>query len=295
MSESTKSIKLKPRKNLPKIQQKAPEPIQEKPPEDLDLVYGKHSVLSLLNSDRQINRIWVTAKMHYDPRFYSLLTSAKAKGTIIDEVEMLRLSQITDNANHQGIAAQVSPYVYTELEDLITQAKSQKEAPVIVILDGINDPQNLGAIIRSTEAIGAQGVIIPQRRAAAITSAVVKAAAGALEHLPVARVVNLSRALEQLKEAGFWIYGTVSDNGKPIQSIDSKGPIGLVIGSEGKGLSLLTQRYCDVLVSIPLLGKTPSLNASVATAIALYEVYRQRSMDKLYLESVLENTFQKER
>jgi 23S rRNA (guanosine2251-2'-O)-methyltransferase len=295
MSESTKSIKLKPRKNLPKIQQKAPELLQEKPPEDLDLAYGKHSVLSLLNSDRQINRIWVTAKMHYDPRFYSLLTAAKAKGTIIDEVEMLRLSQITNNANHQGIAAQVSPYVYTELEDLITQAKSQKEAPVIVILDGINDPQNLGAIIRSTEAIGAQGVIIPQRRAAGITSAVVKAAAGALEYLPVARVVNLSRALEQLKEAGFWIYGTVSDNGKPIQSIDSKGPIGLVIGSEGKGLSLLTQRYCDVLVSIPLLGKTPSLNASVATAIALYEVYRQRSMDKLYLESVLENTFQKER
>ncbi len=279
MTESTKSIKLKPRKNLPKIQPKAP---SEKPPADQDLVYGKHSVLSLLNSDRQINRIWVTPKMHYDPRFYSLLTAAKAKGTIIDEVEMLRLSQITENANHQGIAAQVSPYVYTELEDLITQAKSQKEAPVIVILDGINDPQNLGAIIRSTEALGAQGVIIPQRRAAGITSAVVKAAAGALEHLPVTRVVNLSRALEQLKEAGFWIYGTVSDHGKSIQTIDSKGPIGIVIGSEGKGLSLLTQRYCDVLVSIPLLGKTPSLNASVAAAIALYEVERQRLMAKVY-------------
>jgi 23S rRNA (guanosine2251-2'-O)-methyltransferase len=293
MSEYTKNLKLKPRKNFPKPQT----PVQEttpNPPEDLDLVYGKHSVLSLLNSDRQINRIWVTEKLHYDPRFYSLLTAAKSRGTIIDEVEMLRLSQITNNGNHQGIAAQVSPYVYTELEDLITKAKSQKEAPVIVILDGINDPQNLGAIIRSTEALGAQGVIIPQRRAAGITSAVVKAAAGALEHLSVARVVNLSRALEQLKEAGFWIYGTVADQGQPLEAIDSKGPIGLVIGSEGKGLSLLTQRYCDVLVSIPLLGKTPSLNASVATAIALYEVNRQRSMDKVYLESVLENTFQTE-
>jgi len=224
-----------------------------------------------------------------------LISEAKARGTIIDEVEITRLSQITHNGNHQGIAAQVSPYEYTDLGDLIDQAKSKSEAPVIVILDGINDPQNLGAIIRTTEAIGAQGVIIPQRRAAGITSGVVKAAAGALEHLPVARVVNLSRALEQLKEAGFWIYGTVAGKNKLIQDVDSKGPIGLVIGSEGQGLSLLTQRYCDVLVSIPLAGKTPSLNASVAAAIALYEIYRQRWVDKFYLESVLENTFQKEK
>jgi len=310
MSEANKSIKLRTKKRLPQpgksVEERRPpesrkpieprksveasKPVEE---EDVDIIYGKHSVLSLLGSDRQINRIWVTTKLHYDPRFYSLICDAKSRGTIINEVEVLRLSQITDNGNHQGIAAQVSPYAYTELADLITKAKSEKEAPVIVILDGINDPQNLGAIIRSTEAMGAQGVIIPQRRAAGITSSVVKAAAGALEHLPVARVVNLSRALEQLKEAGFWIYGTVADNGKPIQSIDSKSPVGLVIGSEGQGLSLLTQRYCDVLVSIPLSGKTPSLNASVATAIALYEIYRQRSVDKFHLESVLNDTFPK--
>ncbi|ELR97941.1 23S rRNA (guanosine(2251)-2'-O)-methyltransferase RlmB [Gloeocapsa sp. PCC 73106] len=267
---------------------------QEKETEDLDLIYGRHPVISLLNSDRQVNRIWITAKLHYDPRFYPLISTAKTKGTVIDEVEMSRLDYITHNANHQGIAAQVSPYVYTELEDLIIQAKAKSDAPVLVILDGINDPQNLGAIIRSTEAMGAQGVIIPQRRAAGITSAVVKTAAGALEHLSVARVVNLSRALEQLKEAGFWIYGTSCENGKLLQETEITGAIGLVVGSEAEGLSLLTQRYCDVLISIPLSGKTPSLNASVATAIALYEIYRQRSTDKLYLKSVPENTFQKE-
>jgi 23S rRNA (guanosine2251-2'-O)-methyltransferase len=267
-----KTIKLK-NKPKPKIT------IVNQEPEDIDLVYGRHSVLSLLKSDRQINRIWVSPKLHYDSRFYALISAAKARGTVIDEVEIGRISQITNNANHQGIAAQVSPYVYTELPDLITQAKAKSESPVLVILDGINDPQNLGAIIRTTEAIGAQGVIIPQRRAAGITSAVVKAAAGALEHLPVARVVNLSRALEDLKQAGFWLYGTVVGSQKTLKDIDSKGPVGLVIGSEGEGLSLLTQRCCDVLVSIPLEGKTPSLNASVATAIALYEIYRQRNSE----------------
>lgn len=287
MTQRPKTVRLK-------TQGKLKPRIQEKSTEDLDLIYGRHSVLALLDSDRQINRIWVTSKLHYDPRFYPLLCKAKSHGTVVDEVEMSRLDQITHKANHQGIAAQVSPYVYTELEDLINQAKTKSETPVLVILDGINDPQNLGAIIRTTEAMGAQGVIIPQRRAAGITSAVVKTAAGALEHLPVARVVNLSRALEQLKEAGFWIYGTVSENGKLLQQTEINGPIGLVIGSEGEGLSLLTQRSCDFLVSIPLAGKTPSLNASVATAIALYEICRQRLGDKLYLETVSENTFQKE-
>lgn len=251
--------------------------------DDKDLVYGRHSALSMLNSDRQINRVWITEKLRYQSQFCSLLMGAKAKGAVIDEVSVERLTQITQGGNHQGIALQVAAYNYTELPDLITKAKADSDSPLIVIADGITDPHNLGAIIRTTEAFGAHGVIIPQRRAAGITSTVMKVASGALSNLPVVRVVNLSRALEDLKQAGFWIYGTTAQGGSPIQTLEFKGPIGLVVGSEGQGLSLLTQRHCDVMISIPLSGKTPSLNASVAAAIALYEVYRQRGTDKIYL------------
>jgi 23S rRNA (guanosine2251-2'-O)-methyltransferase len=170
----------------------------------------------------------------------------------------------------------MSPYDYIELADLIEKAKGKSRHPVIVIAEGITDPHNLGAIIRTAEAMGCQGVVIPQRRAAGVTSTVMKVAAEALEYLPVARVVNLNRALEELKAAGFWLYGTAAKTGKSLHTINLTGAIGLVVGSEGEGLSLLTQKSCDELVSIPLAGKTPSLNASVAAGMALYEVYRQR-------------------
>ncbi|MGK7942007.1 MAG: 23S rRNA (guanosine(2251)-2'-O)-methyltransferase RlmB [Crocosphaera sp.] len=252
---------------------------------DDDLIYGRHSVLAALESDRQLNRVWITNRLHYDPRFHNLVQESKAKGTVIDEVSLQRLSQITNGANHQGIAAQVAPYTYHELNELIAQAKANSDEPVIVIADGISDPHNLGAIIRTAEAMGCQGLIIPQRRAASVTSTVTKVAAGALESFPVARVVNLSRALETLKAEGFWLYGTVAEGGKRLQDFNFRGAVGLVIGSEGSGLSLLTQRCCDELVSIPLEGKTPSLNASVAAAINLYEIYRQRWSEKVYLSS----------
>ncbi len=249
----------------------------ESPTEETDIIYGKHSVLAALENNRQLNKVWILSRMRYDNRFCDLLTEAKSKGTTIDEVEIKRLSQITKGANHQGVAAQVAPYSYLELGELITQAKANHKAPIIVIIDGIEDPQNLGAIIRTAEAMGTQGIIIPQRRAAGVTSTVMKVAAGALEYLPVARVINLSRALEELKQAGFWIYGTVANNGTLMHSMDLEGAMGLVIGSEDKGLSLLTQKACDFLVSIPLFGKTPSLNASVAAAMALYEIRRPRN------------------
>jgi 23S rRNA (guanosine2251-2'-O)-methyltransferase len=270
---------------------RSPKPNLISPPIDLppeeeespDIVYGRHPVLAVLESDRQLNRVWITTKLRYDPRFHSLLTTAKAKGAVIDEVDSQRLNQLTQNANHQGVAAQVAPYAYLDLNDLIAQAKAKVSDPVIVIIDGITDPHNLGAIIRTTEAIGAQGLVLPQRRTAGVTSTVMKVAAGALEHLSIARVVNLSRALEDLKAAGFWIYGTASENGKLLHKIDLRGAIGLVVGSEGEGLSLLTQRNCDELISIPIGGKTPSFNASIASAIALYEIYRQRWSEKLHL------------
>lgn len=262
--------------------------------EDTDLIYGRHPVLAALENQRQLNRVWILPQLRYDPRFHSLLLQAKANGTIIDEVEPRRLSQITEGANHQGVAAQIAPYPYQDLADLIKNAKSTAEQPVLLVCDGINDPHNLGAIIRTAEALGAQGLIIPQRRAVGVTSTVVKVAAGALETFPIARVVNLSRALEDLKAAGFWIYGMAAGNGKLLHTVQFTGPIVLVVGSEGSGLSLLTQRCCDVLVSIPLQGKTPSLNASVATAMTLYETYRQRWSNILYLDTLPKDTFKKE-
>jgi len=268
-----------------KIEKRHSEPqSEEQESKDDDLIYGRHTVLAALNAGHQLNRIWVIPRLRHDGRFHGLLVQAKDNGAAIDEVDDLRISQITNGANHQGIAAQISPYTYLELPDLITQSKNQTDSPVLVILDGITDPQNLGSIIRTTEAMGAQGLVIPQRRAVGITSTVMKVAAGALEHLSVARVVNLSRALEDLKKAGFWLYGTSAGKNQYLQDIDFKGPVGLVIGSEGEGLNLLTERSCDQLVSIPQRGKTPSLNASIATAISLYEVYRQRHQEKLFLE-----------
>ncbi len=242
-----------------------------------DMIYGRHSVQAALETGRTLNRVWVTARLRYDNRFHTLLNDAKSQGTVIDEVEPKRLSQITQFANHQGIAAQVSPHEYKDLTELIIAAKEKTNQPVIVVADGITDPHNLGAIVRTAEAMGAQGLVIPQRRAVGVTSTVRKVAAGALESLAIARVVNLARALEELKEAGFWIYGTSGEaSAQSIQTVDFAKATVIVIGSEGDGLSLVTQKACDLLVSIPLSGSTPSLNASVAAGMALYEVYRQR-------------------
>jgi 23S rRNA (guanosine2251-2'-O)-methyltransferase len=261
--------------------------------EETDLLYGRHPVLAALENKRQLNRVWIIPQLRYDPRFHSLLLRAKANGTVIDEVEPRRLSQITEGANHQGIAAQVAPYPYKDLGELIKKAKSTTDQPVLLVCEGLNDPHNLGAIIRTAEALGAQGLVIPQRRAVGVTSTVMKVAAGALETFPIARVVNLTRALEELKAAGFWIYGTTANTGKLLHTVEFTGPVVLVVGSEGNGLSLLTQRCCDVLVSIPLQGKTPSLNASVAAAMTLYETYRQRWSNLLYLDNVSKNPLKK--
>lgn len=258
-----------------------------------DMIYGRHPVLSALQQEHSINKIWITPQLRYDPRFHTLLIEAKANGTAIDEVDYRRLDQISGQSNHQGIVAQVAPYKYWELEALIDRAKSVSEQPVLLASDGITDPHNLGAIVRTAEAIGAQGLVIPQRRAVGITSTVIKVAAGALESFPVARVVNLSRALEQLKQAGFWIYGAAEDATQPLCSVEFTEPTVLVVGSEGDGLNLLTQRCCDQLVSIPLQGKTPSLNVSVATGMVLYEIYRQRSQQKLHLNQKKSDNIEK--
>ena len=260
----------------------APEIAEE---EVTDYLYGKHSVFTAIEKERQINRIWVLSKLRHHPAFFTLIDQAKANGTVVDEVDAQRLGYLANGGNHQGIVAQVAPHDYLEIEELISRALATSDHPIIVVADGIVDPQNLGSILRTAEAMGVQGVVIPQRRAVGITSTVLKVAAGALEHIPVARVVNLSRALGQLKEAGFWIYGTTADAEQAIYTVDftDRRPVVLAIGSEGDGLSLLTQKGCDHLVSIPLTGKTPSLNAANAAAMCLYEISRQRLSNMLRL------------
>ncbi len=248
-----------------------------------DFIYGKHSVLSALESGRQINRIWLLPKLRYDPQFNLLVTEAKGTGTVVDEVDVRRLQQLCDGGNHQGIVAQVAPYHYWDLTEMIAKAKEGNEQPVILVADSLTDPQNLGAMVRTAEALGVQGLVIPQRRAVGITSSVQKVAAGALEHLPVARVTNLSRALAELKEAGFWIYGTMATAPTAIHDVKFTGPVVVVIGAEGEGLSLLTENTCDFLISIPLSGKTASLNAATAAAMALYEIQRQRWSNRIRL------------
>jgi 23S rRNA (guanosine2251-2'-O)-methyltransferase len=261
---------------------------------ETDLIYGRHSVLAALTGQRYLNRIWITERLRYDPRFHGLLVQAKADGTVIDEVEPRRLDQMTQGAIHQGVVAQVAPHPYLDLAELIQQAKAASDQPVLVVADGITDPHNLGAIIRTAEAMGAQGLVIPQRRAVGVTSVVAKVSAGALETFPVARVVNLTRALEDLKSAGFWIYGTASEASQSIDSVTFSGATALVIGAEGDGLALLTQKSCDVLISIPLQGNVPSLNASVAAGMVLYEVFRQRRSRHHHPRSVSKDALQKQ-
>jgi 23S rRNA (guanosine2251-2'-O)-methyltransferase len=249
---------------------------QQDEQESPDLIYGRHSVIAALENQRPLNRVWILSKLRYDPRFHTLLTQAKANGTVIDEVGFDRLNQLSHSANHQGVVAQVTPYQYVELADLVEKARAACNHPVLIAADGITDPHNLGAIIRTAEAIGAQGLIIPQRRAVGVTSTVAKVAAGALESFSVARVVNLTQALEELKEMGFWIYGTDASSEQSLHKTTFDAASVIVVGSEGNGLSVLIQKSCDVLVSIPIAGKTPSFNASVATGMILYEVFRQR-------------------
>jgi len=252
--------------------------------EDTDSIYGKHAVLSALQGRRQLNRIWVTARVRYNPTFHAAIDAAKSKGCVVDEVEIQRLNQLFPGVSHQGIAAQVAPYDYLELDDLIDRAFASSPQPIVLVADSITDPHNLGAMIRTGEALGAHGLVIPQRRAVGITSSVMKVAAGALEHFAIARVVNLSRALETLKEREFWIYGTVGSAPRSLHDARFDRPVALAIGAEDKGLGMLAQKHCDELVSIPLVGKTESLNASVAAAIALYEVCRQRYVPPVRLD-----------
>ncbi len=237
-----------------------------------DWIWGKHSVYETLTSERAINRIWCTSEIFSSDKFYILLKDIKSKGVLIEEVSWNRLTQLTYGASHQGVALQLASSKTISLEQLIEYSKNNCANPIILALDGITDPHNLGAIIRSAEAFDCKGIIIPQRRSAGLTGTVAKVAAGALEHLQVSRVVNLNRALEELKKNGFLIVGLSGDGQLSISNFLEKAPMVVIVGSEDKGISLLTQKKCDFLLNIPLKGKTSSLNASVAAAISLFQL-----------------------
>ena len=237
-----------------------------------DWIWGKHSVFEALTSERAINRVWCTSEIFSSEKFYIALRDLKSNGVLVEEVSWNRLSQLTYGASHQGIALQLACAKTISLEKLIDFSKHNCHNPVIVALDGITDPHNVGAIIRSAEAFDCKGVIIPQRRSAGLSGTVAKVAAGALEHLHVSRVVNLNRALEELKKNGFLVVGLSGDSQLSISNFQEKAPLVVIVGSEDKGISLLTQKKCDFLLSIPLKGKTSSLNASVAAAISLFHL-----------------------
>ncbi len=235
-----------------------------------DWIWGKHSVFEALSNERAINRIWCTPEIYSSEKFYILLKDLKLKGVLIEEVSWNRLSHLTFGASHQGVALQLAYSKTISLEKLVEISTKNSANPIILALDGITDPHNVGAIIRSAEAFDCKGIIIPQRRSAGLTGTVAKVAAGALEHLPVCRVVNLNRAVDELKKNGFFVIGLCGDGQLSISEFDKKGPTVVIVGAEDKGISLLTQKKCDYLLKIPLKGKTSSLNASVAAAISLF-------------------------
>ena len=246
-----------------------------------DLLWGRHATQAALEAGRPLHRIWCTSELRSASKFLQLLKDAKSSGVLVEEVTWARLGQLTGGAVHQGIVLQTAAAETFDLEDLVKGCSALDEAPLLLALDGLTDPHNLGAIVRSAEALGAHGVVLPQRRSAGLTGSVAKVAAGALEHLPVARVVNLNRSLETLKTSGYRVIGLAEEGDLTLEEVDLEGPLVIVTGSEGQGLSMLTRRHCDQLIRIPLRGVTPSLNASVATALCLYEVARRGWMKGL--------------
>ncbi|MBQ9437322.1 MAG: 23S rRNA (guanosine(2251)-2'-O)-methyltransferase RlmB [Lachnospiraceae bacterium] len=239
-----------------------------------DLVFGRNSVLEALRSGTPIDRIYLLEGSGDGP-LLSINREAAKRGIPVRFVSRKRLDEMTENASHQGACAQGAAHAYGSVEDILNLAKERGEDPFLILLDGIEDPHNLGAVLRTANLAGAHGLIIPKDNACPLTGAAAKTSAGAVNYTPVAKVTNLVRTMKELKKKGIWFVGG-DLQGKEMYSLDLKGPIGLVIGSEKKGLSRLVREECDLLAAIPMKGQIDSLNASVAAGILCYEIYRQR-------------------
>lgn len=240
----------------------------------MDLIIGKNPVLEALKSGREMNKIWI-AEGSQRGQMQSIIQLAKEMGITVQYVPKKKMDQLSDG-NHQGVIAQVAAYRYYDIDDLFKKAEEREEAPFFIILDELEDPHNLGSIMRTADAVGAHGIIIPKRRSVGLTATVAKASTGAIEYVPVARVTNLARTVDELKERGVWIFGTDAKGTQDYRQLDGVIPLALIIGSEGKEISRLLRDKCDVLVRLPMIGHVTSLNASVAASLLMYEVYRKR-------------------
>ncbi|MEQ2528939.1 23S rRNA (guanosine(2251)-2'-O)-methyltransferase RlmB [Robertmurraya yapensis] len=239
-----------------------------------DYIIGKNPVIEALKSDRDVNKVLI-AEGSQKGQMQQVIGLAKERNVMVQFVPKKKIDGLVEG-NHQGVVAQVAAYQYAEIEDLFAAAEKKNEAPFFILLDEIEDPHNLGSVMRTADAVGAHGIIIPKRRAVGLTSTVAKASTGAIEYIPVVRVTNMAQTIDKLKERGVWIAGTDAKGKEDFRSFDGTMPLGLVIGSEGKGMGRLIRDKCDFLISLPMKGKVTSLNASVAAALLMYEVFRKR-------------------
>lgn len=259
------------------VQEKAPQENQDAGQGNQEhtlVIEGRNAVLEAFRAGKTIDKLFVLDGCQDGP-VRTILREAKKHDTIINYVGKDRLSQLAETGKHQGVIAYAAAYEYSEIEDMLKKAEEKGEAPFLILLDNIEDPHNLGAIIRTANLAGAHGVIIPKRRAVGLTATVAKTSAGALNYTPVAKVTNLSKTMEELKQLGLWFVCADMD-GEPMYHMNLTGPIGLVIGSEGEGVSRLVKEKCDFVAGIPMRGEIDSLNASVATGVLAYEIIRQR-------------------
>ncbi|WP_419875518.1 23S rRNA (guanosine(2251)-2'-O)-methyltransferase RlmB [Candidatus Pristimantibacillus sp. PTI5] len=240
-----------------------------------EMIAGKHPVLEALRSGREINKIWI-ADGAQKTLTQPIVAEAKKFGIVVQFVDKRKLDSLTPGVTHQGVVAQAAAFAYVEVEEILERAKQKDEVPFILLLDEIEDPHNLGSILRTAECTGVHGVIIPKRRSAGLTATVLKTSAGAAEHVPVARVTNLAQTIDKLKEAGVWVAGTDLDAKQDVYKMKFDMPLVVVIGNESKGMGRLIKEKCDFLVKLPMLGQLNSLNASVAAGVLMYEVVRQR-------------------
>ena len=236
---------------------------------------GRNALTEALKAGRTIDKVFIAAG-DTDRSLQRLAAQAKDAGAVIVPVDRRKLDQMSTTHSHQGVIALAAAHVYYTIDDILEEAASRGETPLIVICDELSDPHNLGAIMRSAECAGAHGVIIPKRRSVGLTATVAKASAGAVEYMKVARVTNINNAISELKEKGVWVFGTAAEGSIPMYKADLTGPAAIVIGNEGDGMSQLVRKNCDVMVHIPMKGSISSLNASAAASILLYEAVRQR-------------------
>lgn len=247
------------------------------PLKEMDFLSGRNPVMEALRSGRPISKIFISAGEHQGS-IREIIALAKEKNIPVQTTEAAKLEAMSLGIRTQGVVAMVSPVAYASIEDMVALAESREEKPCLVLLDQLKDPQNLGAVLRTVDAAGAHGVLIPQRRSCQLSAAVAKASAGAIEYVKVAQIGNVAQTLEMLKKQGFWVIGADPERGVAFQEVDLTGPVVIVIGDEGEGMAHLTREKCDSLVRIPMRGKVQSLNASVASAIILYELIRQRGL-----------------